>query len=223
MPSAVRLAEWVVRYRADNGAPIDPVSLQKMLFYAHAFRLARHGDSLFSEQIKAWRHGPVVPQVWHHFGAGATRVIFPNDGAPQPQIEEDIELELKNAVDFFSRYNTFVISDATHKEDPWRETWNERDEPSATIPVRKIRAYYAELLADGEESLSRHGLLNAVPEPRLGCYYQVGICVRKMIQHPLYRMDWADAFSGPAAEDDPLPHHVFAPITKREFIPASDL
>jgi uncharacterized phage-associated protein len=50
---------------ARSGAWIDSMSLQKLLYYVQAWHLAITDEPLFPEQIKAWKDGPVVPQVWH--------------------------------------------------------------------------------------------------------------------------------------------------------------
>jgi len=57
MHSATQIADWIVRFRAEAAAPVDPMSLQKLLFYAQAFHLARHGDALFADKFKAWVDG----------------------------------------------------------------------------------------------------------------------------------------------------------------------
>jgi uncharacterized phage-associated protein len=226
MAAASQIAEWIIRYRAENGAPIDPISLQKMLYYAQAFRLARQGEPLFRERFKAWVHGPVIPQVWKRFPSDPSHLIMPEENGPKPQVDDSIEEQLRDVVDYFSRRNPFTISEATHNEDPWREARGSRawyepsDEP---IPTERIKSYYAGLLSDGEEALSRHEALDVVPEPRLGIYYQAGICVRRMTKHPFYRMDWAEALLRPIAPDPKLPSGLFAPLSKREFLSASEL
>ncbi len=51
MHTATQIADWIVRFRAEAAAPVDPMSLQKLLFYAKAFHLARHGEPLFQAVI----------------------------------------------------------------------------------------------------------------------------------------------------------------------------
>jgi len=227
LPTAVDIATWIVRYRANNGALIDPVTLQKMLFYAQAFRLARHGQALLREHFKAWTYGPVIPQVWHHFKSNPGDLVLPN-GEKSITISDGKMLDdIKGVVDFFSRFNTFVISDATHHEDPWVEARNglsDGEHSDNTIKVENIREYYAELLSDGEEAFSKHEALDVIPEPRLGYYYEAGICVRKMTRHPLYRMDLAEALHTPVELEPPfLGDGRFLPPSKRAAIPASEL
>ena len=47
--------------------PIDPMKLQKLLFYAHAWWLARTDTPLFPEDVEAWPWGPVVRDIYVQF------------------------------------------------------------------------------------------------------------------------------------------------------------
>src|SRR5215475_8436304 len=119
MLTATQIADWIVCFREEAAAPVDPMSLQKLLFYAQAFRLARHGEPLFLEKFKAWVKGPVVPQVWHRYNTdNSTLLTLPADNGV-PQLSEELETSLRDTVSFFSRMTAFALSDATHKEDPW--------------------------------------------------------------------------------------------------------
>ncbi|WP_375463056.1 Panacea domain-containing protein [uncultured Methylobacterium sp.] len=54
---------------ADRGTfpRIDPMKLQKLLFYAQAWWLAYKEPALFDEEIYAWPWGPVVPSIYSEF------------------------------------------------------------------------------------------------------------------------------------------------------------
>ena len=57
-----------------TGSWLDAMSLQKLLYYVQAWHLAITDRPLFEEQIKAWKDGPVVPQVWHARDRKSTRL-----------------------------------------------------------------------------------------------------------------------------------------------------
>jgi uncharacterized phage-associated protein len=226
MPTATQVAKWIIQYRQESGVPVDPVTLQKLLYYAQAFCLARHGEPLFRERFKAWVHGPVIPQIWHSFNANERGVLLLQDGEPQSQIDSEFEQCVRDSVVFFSRISPFILSDATHNEDPWRnargdKTSNEHSDEA--ISEEAIRIYYSGLISDGEDALSKHEALSLVPEPRIGVFYQAGICVRKMKAHPLYRMQLAEALLTPVPPDPELPKDIYAPINRREFVAMDEL
>jgi uncharacterized phage-associated protein len=225
MFTATQIADWIVRFRLEVGAPVDPMSLQKLLYYAQAFHLARHGKPLFSNGFEAWKYGPVLPRVWHQYKDSPTPLLPQEDDATT-QLPSEIEDELRDTVGFFSRMTPFGLSDATHNEDPWieaRSGYDAHQPSSVPIPDNKIREYYAGLLWDGEEALSRQEVLDDVPEPRVASFYRAGICVRGMKRHPLYHPGWAEGLCRPVPEEPELPQDLYAPIKRRDFVRASDL
>jgi uncharacterized phage-associated protein len=51
--SANDIASWFVRYAADDlGAPVDPMSLEKLIYYAQAFHLVLKNEPLFPDEIQ---------------------------------------------------------------------------------------------------------------------------------------------------------------------------
>ena len=59
---------------ADNSQfpKIDPMKLQKLLYYSQAWWLAGMDSDLFSDDIEAWPWGPVVRDIYvnsSHLGA----------------------------------------------------------------------------------------------------------------------------------------------------------
>ncbi|MBA3519059.1 MAG: DUF4065 domain-containing protein [Rhizobiales bacterium] len=51
--------------RADaGGQPISPLSLLKILYFAHAWHLAKSGEALVGQPFEAWQYGPVNRVVY---------------------------------------------------------------------------------------------------------------------------------------------------------------
>lgn len=106
---------------ARSGPWMDAWTLQKLLYYTQAWHLAITDKPLFPEPIKAWRDGPVVPQVRAARQNKATR------RAAAQQIEH-IELDdlASNIIDLvLGTYGSMTgqeLSALTHAEAPWKET-----------------------------------------------------------------------------------------------------
>jgi uncharacterized phage-associated protein len=115
------IAEWFVRYSADElGAPVDPMSLEKLIYYAQAFHLVLTDEPLFSDEIEAWKLGPVIPAVYKKYAVyGAVPIVLPSDGEIASSIGSDLGRFLADVVGFFCRYTAMNLSRATHLEDPW--------------------------------------------------------------------------------------------------------
>lgn len=105
---------------ARNGTWLDAMSLQKLLYYVQAWHVAITDEPLFDEQIKAWKDGPVVPQVWHARRDRASR-------RAATQNIENIHLDdlASNLVDMvvhtYGSISGEELSALTHAETPWIE------------------------------------------------------------------------------------------------------
>jgi uncharacterized phage-associated protein len=62
--TAAAVANQFLKFGERDGAPIDQMKLQKLLFYAHAWHLAINEHPLFEEDFEAWPWGPVVRNVY---------------------------------------------------------------------------------------------------------------------------------------------------------------
>ncbi len=56
-------ADDVARYVLDRHA-MTAMKMQKLVYYAQAWTLARTGEPLFDEPIEAWVNGPVVRALY---------------------------------------------------------------------------------------------------------------------------------------------------------------
>lgn len=127
-----------------SGPWVDAMRLQKLLYYVQAWHLAVTDEPLFGEQIKAWRDGPVVPQVWHARKDQATRRATDQD-------IEDIELDdlASDLIDLvIASYGSMSgeeLSALTHVEQPWRAARGElADDAECREPIRResMAEYY---------------------------------------------------------------------------------
>jgi uncharacterized phage-associated protein len=214
--SANEIAEWIVRHSADDlGAPVDPMSLEKLIYYAQAIHLALTDEPLFQDEIEAWKWGPVVRDVYTRYA------VFGAD--PITLLEEEFRLPsqteafLSQIVAFFRRHTAFNLSQATHLEAPWHDA-----NPSDTISQSTMKIYYKALIEDGEKALSRLELLNVISEPRWSSFYVAGICSRKMSKHPFYDSAWAKELATPMPPAPKLPREFFSPVKGRDFVEFGD-
>jgi uncharacterized phage-associated protein len=95
------------------------MSLQKLLYYVQAWHLAVTDKPLFPEQIKAWKDGPVVPQVWHARKEKRTRLA-------SGQVIDEIHLDTmtSNLINLvilsYGSMSGEELSALTHVEQPWK-------------------------------------------------------------------------------------------------------
>src|SRR4051794_29010008 len=105
----------------DSGDNISNLKLQKLLYYAQGFHLAITGEPLFSENIFAWEHGPVVPSVYHRFKEFGSNAI-PCGEFDFSKFDPDTRDTLDEVYQAYGQFSAWKLRDMTHDEPPWKST-----------------------------------------------------------------------------------------------------
>ena len=150
MYTADEVARWFIAFNEqniENGAEqISNLKLQKLLYYAQGAILALTGKPLFEDPIVAWKHGPVVKEIYHQYNRHGADGIQIEDGFAAPDIDEDTAAVLREVYRVFGQFSAWMLREMTHAEAPWKET-----EQSGVIARDKIKRYFEEnYLSDGE-------------------------------------------------------------------------
>ena len=134
---------------------ISHLKLQKLLYYAQGIYLAwNNNEPLFHENICAWKHGPVVPEVYNKYkkyGKDCIRYIQ-NEETERiiNKIEDDKKAyeALCATYDNFAIYTAWQLRNMTHENGtPWFETISKRGE-NAVIDTELIRNYFMENIVE---------------------------------------------------------------------------
>ena len=110
------------------GDAISNLKLQKLVYYAQAWSLAFRGTPLFPEDIEAWAHGPVVPQLYRRFEAYSWQAIDPTELVSDPLAQlSEVGVELLESV--WRAYGKFTgrqLENLTRSEVPWKNAYGDR-------------------------------------------------------------------------------------------------
>jgi uncharacterized phage-associated protein len=107
------------------------LKLQKLLYYCQGFALVLLGRPLFENVIEAWKHGPVVPDVYHEFKEWGNGIIT-DLGPGNPFALSDEERELIDEVyEVYGEYSALRLRNQTHNEPPWQDAID-RSDPTIT-------------------------------------------------------------------------------------------
>jgi uncharacterized phage-associated protein len=158
MPYDARaVANFFLDYGASKGQSVTTMSLLKILYFAHAWYLAKTGSPLVGQSFEAWQYGPVNRVVYEQFRKLGGRPIESRaqvlnaikgrfEIASYHQISPEIRRFLRNVFDYYSQYHPFKLSDLTHeKGSPWEEVWMEatrRAVPGMLISNESIRDWF---------------------------------------------------------------------------------
>ncbi|MEM9451830.1 MAG: type II toxin-antitoxin system antitoxin SocA domain-containing protein [Cyanobacteria bacterium P01_E01_bin.6] len=106
----------------DAGDLISNLKLQKLVYYAQGFYLAIYDKPLFSEQIKAWEHGPVVPELYRQYKEyGASGIPVPRD-VNFDVFDGETEELLNEIYAVYGQFSAWKLRTMTHEEHPWQST-----------------------------------------------------------------------------------------------------
>lgn len=146
MYKAKEIAEWFlntnrIQMNFEDSEYITNLKLQKLLYYAQGYFLAKKGAPLFNDNILAWEHGPVVRNVYNIYKENGSKGIE-YDKDFNINIDNETEEILQDVYEEYGQYTAWKLRNMTHEESPWLTT--PRNE---VICKSKIEEYFRTKIA----------------------------------------------------------------------------
>ena len=115
---AIDIARYVVTYCTKIGKPISNLQLQKILYFVQLNFIVNYGEVAFEDDMEAWQHGPVIPEVYQEFMYDGNKIL-----RNYPNVENRICGQDKDLID--------MIVEQSIKLDPWQlvEISHKKDSP----------------------------------------------------------------------------------------------
>jgi uncharacterized phage-associated protein len=120
---------------------ITNLKLQKILYFAQAYYLAKLDKPLFENPILAWEYGPVVSEVYRKYKSNGSNAII-SEKDTRLISNEDKE-NLKKIWASFGGYSASRLVDISHAHTPWK---NAHSSGSNEISQKAIKDYYTPIL-----------------------------------------------------------------------------
>ena len=124
MINSINVARYFIIKAYEDGieAEMTNMKVQKLLYYAQSLHLALYDESLFDEEIQAWRYGPVCPPAYKFYCQfEAEQLPIPEKEEYLQAIPEEIKSLLEEVWEYFGGYHAYRLSDMTHGEFPWKK------------------------------------------------------------------------------------------------------
>lgn len=149
------IAHALVQKGIESGQFVTQMKLQKMVFFAHGYHLAKYnGEPLIQENFEAWRFGPVVPDIYQDFKLYGSSPIRDTDlcfTILNVNVLHELDDKAKDAIDYTweatKDIGALALSNWTHSKDsPWSRVY----QPGAlSVPIdnNDIKEYFENLLA----------------------------------------------------------------------------
>lgn len=119
MYDARQIANWFVQRAEKDGKRLSIMQLLKLVYISHGWYLEMSGAPLIRNKIEAWKHGPVIPDVYRAFRGQDVNVSVPIAGfdAIKNSYAENILEQIYNS---YGQIHAFRLSDMTHEPGgPW--------------------------------------------------------------------------------------------------------
>ena len=126
MYSAESVANAFLDLARRSEKSLTNMQLQKLVYIAHGYSLAKLGKPLFHNNIHAFEWGPVIPNLYktlRHYGAGEVKDYISTDASPISEDSPEMEI-IKEVWQDYGDFSGLQLSDLTHRKGtPWSETW----------------------------------------------------------------------------------------------------
>jgi uncharacterized phage-associated protein len=140
---AIDIARYIIAVTYENGDSITNLKLQKLLYYAQAWYMVHHdGKRLFSDEIEAWKFGPVIRVVYIKYKRYGNGLIDKEEHCEDNIFglaQCDLEF-IKGFSGEFMQYTAGALVDMIHREDPWIEVFDESN-PKASVVISPESMY----------------------------------------------------------------------------------
>lgn len=147
------IANFFIDKANDEGDLITQMKLMKLVYIGFGWVKALLDRDLFPDEIEAWRHGPVIPALYHEFKHFGSRPItdhaieFDLDSMETqiPRIkgdDEKVKLILEKVWNIYKRFSAKSLRDKTHEAGtPWSSAY-EPGMPSQEIDKNTIKDHF---------------------------------------------------------------------------------
>ncbi len=150
MSAGVLAYSVVVKARDNKISDLTPMKLNKLAFLCQAWNLAFNDRVIFTDDIEAWKYGPVVPSIYQDYKYFGDKAIGISDNINSKNvynlIPESVLSTLNYVMDNYGKgYSGPNLSTITHKKgSPWDKTYH-NGLKNKIIKPELIKEYYKQL------------------------------------------------------------------------------
>lgn len=119
--NAVDVAKFILHLSKSEPerTPITPLQLQKLVYYAQGWSLAKRGRKAYSEKTEAWTNGPVVDSLYQKMKSyGESPISLDEAGIPDSLSKGD-QLFLRCVWETYKSFSAGALWTKTHRERPY--------------------------------------------------------------------------------------------------------
>jgi uncharacterized phage-associated protein len=134
------IAKYVINYYQQQHNSISNLKLQKVLYYIQGNFLCKYDKPCFNNTIEAWKHGPVVPDVYFEYN-GYTNGPILSVKSSNIILEQDHKEIIDTVLEKCKNSSAWDLVAQTHQESPWLKSYIS-GVPNIEITNTLIRDYF---------------------------------------------------------------------------------
>jgi uncharacterized phage-associated protein len=136
-----------------NGEYMTNMRLNKLMYFAQAWSLVLFDKPLFSETIKAWEHGPVIPSIYHKYRRGRNPIVRTDPSFSIDMLDAKEQELLLAVIAKYGIFSTYRLRNITHRPG---SPWESARTGNKIIEIEKIKEYFKKedplkLIGSGED------------------------------------------------------------------------
>lgn len=149
------LANFALDFADSKGLQLSNITINKIIFFLHAWYLAKTGRPLVSAKVEAWEYGPVFRELYSQFKQFGAKPITirahrRNPSTAQKEVceatiaEEDI-IFLRPLLNRYVELSAGKLVELSHvRGGPWDQVYNHEgnSNPGMQISNELIRSYF---------------------------------------------------------------------------------
>lgn len=125
--------------------PMTHLKIQKLLYYANGLNLVYRNQPLFDDPIEAWKHGPVVREIYNDLSQYGKQDLMQISNLQYTEdiLNDDDKDIIRMAFREYGRYTALELRNMTHNESTWIEAYQKGQ--NTPIDNKAMRTYFAKI------------------------------------------------------------------------------
>lgn len=123
---ALDISVYIVKQFNKECQPITNLKLQKVLYYIQMGHLQEYGFPAFDDPIEAWRHGPVIYDIYSRFKRYTSMPISMDDVYIR-QVNENLDKTCMSVCDKIIKKTLLLdpwkLVELTHQTEAWKKNY----------------------------------------------------------------------------------------------------
>ncbi len=154
--SPIEVAKWFINKGIEENNPVTQMKLQKMLYFAQGYSLAKFGEPIIDADFEAWQFGPVIPEIYTEFSSYSA---FPIDDAKwkiRARFDANAQRTLLTTWMSTKDVSASKLSAWTHLPDsPWDDAYTPR--ANNIISEDKLKLYFEKRILTKKKNEAEKG------------------------------------------------------------------